>query len=171
MTGGWPADDERRTRRVFQRIMAYAIPSPEAIALVTSYSPLVECGAGSGYWAKLLSDAGADIIAFDQEEVVYRQCKGGWFPVELCGLGGLRHLEGRTPLLCWPPDDTDFAYQVASRVSPGQFLIHIGEDEPFDYPEFVYFLDLLRSSFVKLDELAIPCWYGRHDRLTVYKRA
>jgi hypothetical protein len=42
-----------------------AIPTLKALQLLASLSPLVEIGAGSGYWARLLADCGADIVASD----------------------------------------------------------------------------------------------------------
>jgi hypothetical protein len=44
---------------------AFSIPTAGALAAIAAYSPLIEIGAGTGYWARCLSLAGADIIAFD----------------------------------------------------------------------------------------------------------
>lgn len=47
-------------------LMAYAIPSNEALnALADLKMPLVECGAGTGYWASLLREHGVEITAYD----------------------------------------------------------------------------------------------------------
>ena len=45
---------------------SYVLPQPHLIALLAFYSPLIELGAGTAYWAYLLELAGADIIAYDQ---------------------------------------------------------------------------------------------------------
>jgi hypothetical protein len=50
-----------------RRGVSYAIPSREALAALKRLSPIVECGAGSGYWARMLRDAGADVLAFDSQ--------------------------------------------------------------------------------------------------------
>ena len=34
--------------------------------ILSKFSPLVEIGCGKGYWARLLRDKGAVIVAFDQ---------------------------------------------------------------------------------------------------------
>mmetsp|Transcript_7858 Transcript_7858/g.19988 ORF Transcript_7858/g.19988 Transcript_7858/m.19988 type:complete len:164 (-) Transcript_7858:188-679(-) len=44
---------------------AWAIPDQRAIRIIANFSPLVEIGAGKGYWAMLLRQAGADVLALD----------------------------------------------------------------------------------------------------------
>lgn len=47
-------------------LMAYAVPSNEAIALISSLElPILECGAGTGYWASLLRAQGVTVAAYD----------------------------------------------------------------------------------------------------------
>jgi hypothetical protein len=50
-----------------KRVFSYAVPSEAALRVIKRYSPhgIVEIGAGTGYWARLLSNAGVDIQAFD----------------------------------------------------------------------------------------------------------
>lgn len=50
-----------------RRGVSHAIPSREALAALKRLSPIVECGAGSGYWSRQLHDHGADVLAFDIE--------------------------------------------------------------------------------------------------------
>ena len=44
----------------------FGVPSPEVLREIAAYSPIVELGAGSGYWASQLTREGADVIAFDR---------------------------------------------------------------------------------------------------------
>ena len=47
-------------------LMAYAVPSEEAISLLANLGlPMIECGAGTGYWASLLRAQGVTIAAYD----------------------------------------------------------------------------------------------------------
>ena len=46
---------------------AFAVPSDEALAALGELGPLIEMGAGSGYWAWVLRNRGADILAYDIE--------------------------------------------------------------------------------------------------------
>ena len=44
---------------------AWACPDSRALRALASCGPLVEVGAGHGYWASLLRARGADVLAFD----------------------------------------------------------------------------------------------------------
>ena len=43
---------------------AYVLPEPHLLDVIRRYPPLVELGAGTGYWAYLLRLTGADVIAY-----------------------------------------------------------------------------------------------------------
>lgn len=45
---------------------AWAIPDSRALNILSSFGPLVEIGAGKGYWGSLLSDLGVDIVCIDK---------------------------------------------------------------------------------------------------------
>jgi len=45
---------------------AWAIPDEKALKIVAEFGPIIELGAGLGYWAWLLQQRGVDIIAFDK---------------------------------------------------------------------------------------------------------
>jgi len=55
------------TRSTLVNKYAWAVPDDRSLEIVAKYSPIVEMGAGTGYWAKLLSDRGVDIVAYDKE--------------------------------------------------------------------------------------------------------
>jgi len=48
-------------------LYAYAIPTHAALERISWYSPVLEIGAGTGYWASLLSKIGCDVIAYDRD--------------------------------------------------------------------------------------------------------
>src|SRR3954447_23075729 len=52
-----------KRRFVYSDKYAWAVPNEEAIDVLVEHSPLIEVGAGRGYWARLAAEAGADIIA------------------------------------------------------------------------------------------------------------
>ena len=45
---------------------AWAIPNDDALMEIAKCTPLIEIGAGTGYWAWLLRQLGVDILAFDK---------------------------------------------------------------------------------------------------------
>ncbi|MFZ0217100.1 MAG: hypothetical protein WAM30_14310 [Candidatus Dormiibacterota bacterium] len=51
--------------RLAQRY-SYVLPEPDLVDVVARYAPLVEMGAGTGYWAYRLRLIGADVLAYDQ---------------------------------------------------------------------------------------------------------
>lgn len=87
----------------------FAIPSTEALEAIERWSPkgLVEVGAGTGYWARLLADRGVDVLAYDiaPPPSVQNQWFAGstpWYHVAPADATiAVRHPE-RTMLLIWP---------------------------------------------------------------------
>lgn len=45
--------------------MAFAVPSEGALTLLAQHAPIIEMGAGTGYWVHLLQARGVDACAFD----------------------------------------------------------------------------------------------------------
>jgi len=45
---------------------AWAIPDKKSLFILNYFSPLVEIGAGRGYWAMLLQNIGCDIVPYDK---------------------------------------------------------------------------------------------------------
>src|SRR4051812_25298577 len=80
---------------------SWAVPSPEAVEEIARHSPIIEIGAGTGYWAWLLSQAGSDVVACDANVVAPPH----WFAVREGGPGVLSEHSERALFLCWPPLD------------------------------------------------------------------
>jgi len=143
---------------------SYAIPSPEAIKKIISLSPIIEIGAGNGYWAYEISKAGGDIIAFDNNSWRMTWTKK-WFTVMQGDEQKINDFPKRTPMICWSPE---FGLETIKNKNTKQF-IHIGEgnggctnsDEFFDYLDDNYELEY---------ELELPQWPGINDRLEIWKR-
>lgn len=156
---------------ILQAAYAYAIPSPETINWAIQFCdgrPLVEVGAGRGYWANQLSIAGLEVAAYELdppdkiENASFPQSTGQadlWYPVT--AIDGLR-FEGHADhvlFLCWPPGwgNTMASDILASFESAGgKVLIYIGEpkggktgnDDFFDALADRWELESTDSSFV-----------------------
>ena len=156
---------------ILQATYAYAIPSPETIDWAARFCggrPLVESGAGRGYWARQLSLAGLTVEAYELEppdkleNVSFPQTEGQedvWYPVE--AVDALR-FEGRSDhvlFLCWPPGWGNTMASDALTVfedAGGERLIYIGEpkggktgnDEFFDALSARWTLESTDSQFV-----------------------
>ena len=88
---------------------AYVIPSDSTLAILAALGPLVEVGAGTGYWAHRLRSIGVDIVAFDQAPVDgertnrYHPLTRPWTHVEQGDQTMLAGHADRGLFLCWPP--------------------------------------------------------------------
>lgn len=155
---------------------AWAIPNEAALQALVAVSPIVEIGAGRGYWAWCLQERGADVVAYDvappdvKENNYFRK----WFgkPTFTKVLQGghecaLIHSD-RTLFLCWPDYESPFAADCL-RVFTGTTVAYVGEgyggctgDDEFHA--------MLDADFEDAEEIDIPQWRGVHDRLWIYKR-
>src|SRR5579883_1374914 len=53
-------------RRFYIQKYAHAIPTNTALTAIADFAPIIEIGAGTGYWAFLLRRRGVDIICYDR---------------------------------------------------------------------------------------------------------
>jgi len=105
--------------RPVQLAAGFAVPGAGAVERIVRY-PLLQMGAGTGYWAAVLRDAGADVLAYDPRPP--EQGENAFFDAQYTDIeeGACRDvLEGRpqaarerTLLLVWPndPDPADQPY-------------------------------------------------------------
>jgi hypothetical protein len=91
---------------------AYVFPSDSTLAMLAGLGPLVEIGAGTGYWAYRLRSIGVDIVAFDQAPVdgdrtnKYHAPNRPWAHVEQGDQTALPDYTDRCLFLCWPPSSS-----------------------------------------------------------------
>jgi len=106
---------------------AWAIPDDRALKILGAFSPLIEIGAGKGYWAKMLRIQGVDIAAYDKfifsgsaTKCFSKVMEGG--PEKLL----LPIHKNRNLFLCYP-DESESMAVVALENFSGQYVIHVGE--------------------------------------------
>jgi hypothetical protein len=120
-------------RRAAASRYAWAIPNDRALDALAALSPIVEIGAGTGYWAALLASRGADVVAYDidlpgpgnhwhQESYLY-------FPVQVGGVEMAAKHPDRTLFICWPP------------YRPAEHMRLVAPDDPFNWEYSEYELD------------------------------
>lgn len=123
-------------RQRLVRRYAYGIPNDDALNAIAAASPtgVVEVGAGTGYWARLLHDRGVDVIAYDRWPPGsganrFVDDDAMWFPVRHGDERTASDHADRTLLLVWPtwnetwPADTVAAFHAAG----GTTLVYVGE--------------------------------------------
>ncbi len=157
---------------------AWAIPDEKAIAVLVRYSPIVEIGAGTGYWARLAAEAGADVVAYDSRvgRTGRRRTRrgrywgarcGAYFPVRRGGSNMARYHAGRTLFLCWPPYNTPMAEYALAHYE-GSTLIYVGENGGCTANDA--FHRMLERGWETAEVICIPRWHGLHDRMYVLER-
>ena len=158
-----PGEYQLQLRKKLIWAYSWAIPTSEAIFKIKEYAPLIELGAGTGYWAWLLGQAGARIRCFDHEP----HSPPHWVEIMPGEPSRLKHDSDPTLLLCWPPLNTGMATQSLNHFS-GSHLIYIGEwrGRTGD-PEFH---DQLENHWHLEHQISIPCWPGFFDQVYFFKR-
>ena len=166
--GHYPARDE------LVKKFAWAIPSNEAVELIAKYSPIVEMGAGTGYWAMMIEQAGGKVECFDLNPPLLgknnyrhkRQCHkiGKGTPLKLRN----DKFKDHTLFLCWPPCYDNTALHSIKHFK-GHRLIYVGEGSGGCNANDEFF-DMLDNEWEEQESLDIPQWNAIHDNLTIYKR-
>ena len=160
-------------RNEYCKKYSWAIPNEHSLNEIKKHAPVVEIGAGSGYWAKLLQDMGVDIIPYDisppdsAERNTYHN-KDTWTHVNLGGTYKIKKHQDRTLMLCWPPYETSMAHDTLSMYE-GFTIIFIGESGGGCTGDDKFF-SLLEKEFVETNIIQIPQWTGIHDYMYIYKR-
>jgi len=178
---------------------AWAIPDERALNICAHYAPLVEMGAGAGYWARLLRERGVTITTYDRE--VDADCKAAGIPatpftkIEKGGPEMLSLFPSATLLLIYPDDyeqpteNSDLTLSMASLQNyTGDTVIHVGEwlgstltlsMEGQESPDNVYpwgrstspdFQIVMEASFHRVLQVPLPNWGSVRNCLTVWKR-
>jgi hypothetical protein len=168
--------DLSERRRELVELFAWAVPTDEALEAIARYAPLVECGAGTGYWTALLQARGVDVVAYDlappgtaASNRDHRSRRTPWAAVRHgSAVSAVRRHPHRTLVLCWPPYDDDAASYEPLRAYRGEVVVYVGEQEGASGS--VRFHRELRLNWTVVEQVELPRWPRLDDRLTVYRR-
>jgi hypothetical protein len=151
-------------------IFGFAIPNEAALRLIERHAPILEVGAGCGYWASLLRARGVDMLVTDKspKKWGYWTWKKKWTLVERHDHRIAKKANDSALLMIWP-DYNDAWAEKALKGYRGDTVIYIGEghggctaDDGFH--------ELLDKKWTKHDTVNIPTWWGVRDYLMLYKR-
>ncbi|MGQ4620001.1 hypothetical protein [Nocardia sp. R7R-8] len=165
---------------ILQAVYAYAIPSPETIAWMTDFCagrPVVELGAGRGYWAAQLAAAGLDVDAYDSEppdataNISFPSASGQrdiWCPVsDLVSFA--ERTRGRNDhvlFLCWPPG---WGNEMASKAldefsrAGGDRLLFVGEPKGGKTGDDAFFDALTSGWKLESEDSQYVSWWNLAD--------
>ncbi len=155
------------------RRYAFAVPSEAALVVLARHAPIVELGAGTGYWAYLLRRRGVDCVAYDLAPPDHMPNPNRfqpltWTRVEPGDVDRLAVESHRALFLCWPSYRDPFAAR-ALRAYTGATLLYIGEPAGGRTADDDFFTQLAQH-WQPVEQVALPNWPGTHDVLTVYYR-
>jgi len=177
--------------------LAWAVPNDDALHCMQQVGPILEIGAGTGYWAWLLAQRGVDIVAYDA--VDSHQGHKHRFRHSLVRDGGVEQAgadehKGRALFLCWPDIVGDSAADDADRGTfgvdclkayKGDTVIYVGEigpdvvhakegwSDPFPpggSSSSAAFQNELHLSFRLKQRVQLPNWPPYNSHLTVWVR-
>jgi hypothetical protein len=160
---GLPESKQLEARKKLIWAYSWAVPSSEAILKITQYSPLVELGSGTGYWAWLIQQAGGRVQCLDHEP----HQPPHWQEIYLGDPHSLSKFPQETLLLCWPPLH-DSMSNVALNTFLGKTIIYIGEWRGRTAQN--NFHDELDKNWTLIESLPIPNWPGFTDQLYIFSR-
>lgn len=155
---------------------SFAILSLEAIKKISKFSPIIEVGAGTGYNAWLLSQAGAEIEAYDKylpQENKEWNFTADYFPINIIkrGINIFNPDEHRTLFLCWPPMG-NMAYKFLNLyLNPpnnGKTVIYVGENSSGCTANENFWNRLNKLTLI--DSIIIPNWLDISDKVYIYSQ-
>jgi len=142
---------------------AWAVPTDEAVrAILKCSTRVVEIGAGGGYWAWMMRQAGIEVVAFDTHHACFN-----WSEVAHGDERAVLSYPDHALFLCWPPWNSDMAYNALT-CHGGDHLAYVGEW--MGGSANPRFFALLASAYEAIDVVDIPQWYNRDDRLMIFRR-
>lgn len=149
-------------RQAFQDAYAWGIPSVAAIAALVEAAPLVEIGAGRGYWARLVEACGGVVHAYDATppEWTYTDVQEG---SPEC----IQEHPEATLFLAWPPLGSAMDVECLNSYT-GDTLFYHGEVG--DATGSQEAATRLRENWRKVKTIETPQFMGGHDALYKFER-
>lgn len=164
--------DQYRHRDTMVQKYSWAIPGENALKVISSYGPIVEMGAGSGYWSYLLRGMGVDVIAYDHGDKWHPDIEDGkihrWTEVTYGTPESLRDHSDRTLLLVWPPYVEPMAHECLIHYG-GNRVIYVGEGSGGCTADD-QFHEKLEEWWEQVDRVSVPQWGGIFDGMEVWER-
>lgn len=169
-----PADDLRGLSRYLRKgfVFTYgcSIPCREAVEALSALGPMVELGAGTGYWSRLLSSAGVDVVATDAKATHAHDFGGEWgrhFPAEpLDAQSAVLAYPDRAAFCSWPTKGSTWPLEALRVLRPGRAYAMICDPVLGPSPDVFDYL----AEFDEVATVTIPQFPPHADALRVWRR-
>lgn len=99
------------------------LPTDTALDVLKEYSPIVDIGAGNGYWTEMINRAGGDCIAIEPDPELREH---EWCHIEKGTHEVVKKYNDRNVLLCHPPGSL-WIVDLLDYMNDDQTLIFVGE--------------------------------------------
>jgi hypothetical protein len=167
-----PGDYSRsyEVRHEFIALYGFSILDRDTVELLATYSPLLEVGAGTGYWASELRQAGADVVATDLDPSPANkyQFTKFWEVERLDGVAAVEKYPDRTLLTVWPDYEGEWIEDVLKAYRSDRVL-YVGEGDG-GCTGTDAFHEYLFEHFERVQTVPLYQFSGIHDRLEIYER-
>lgn len=163
------------SRHTLASYFAWSLVTPGDVQWMTTVlgeQPVVEVGAGTGYWAWQLEQAGVDVAAYDPYPPAADNqfCHAGPYTTVLQDdATAVRYHQDRALLMVWPPYGGEHARHALSLYT-GDLLIYAGESHGGCTADDGFY-ELLDAEWeqASVSEQHVT-WWGVHCRLAAYER-
>jgi hypothetical protein len=167
---GW--FNSHKIREEYIRQYSFAILTPDTIEEIRPYGPILEVGAGTGYWAYELTRAGVSVLATDPEPLHHHGCHNPYpFQKHWCTVkkqtaaSAIRKNPDMNVLTVWPEYNASWTGKMLEKYT-AKHLIYVGEpaggctgDDNFHQQ--------LETRFELVKQIDIPQFFGIHDYLYI----
>jgi len=123
----------------FQKNYSFCIPDKDVIDMIKNHSNnILEIGAGTGLWAKILQSNNVDIIATDSLDTVYTNYyEKFWLPVEKIDCVGAvkKYRDVEALMLVWPQPNNITSFVKAIKEFKGNKVIVVTEGKELYFPD------------------------------------
>ena len=140
---------------------SWAVPNKEALVYLAEFENLVEVGAGNGYCAKCITDAGGTVRATEASPP-----DKTYTTVEQAYVDDLE-LSDEAVLTVWPPYNDAMSSMIATR-EPAHIL-YVGEPRGGCTASDRFF-EIVEQQYGLVAKIDIPSYTGIHDNLFHYVR-
>lgn len=143
---------------------AWAIPNADILEFLADQSPIVEIGAGNGYWAFCIEQYGGDVVAFDRNPP-----RDPWVTVHEGTHDVVTEYSEYTLFLCWPSFGSSWPAKAIQSYN-GDILVYIGEGRGGVTGSEAMHRAIDETFGMASRVIEIPQWSSANDKAFVFTR-
>lgn len=163
-SGSYKQKTWRGERGELTQKFAWAVPNEECVRYLANESknePIIEIGAGNGYWSYNIQKVGGEIIPIDIKDY-----DDSWTDVIIGSHRSLDSSKINKIMLCWPPAKSPMALKTVKSLKPQDvYFVGVKNSSITGDTEFHEYLS---SNFEAVNEINVPSWSTRNVKLIKY---